>query len=209
METPLSGQQLQRLAEALHVGASQASQSMAAWLSTPSLVEIDSVDQLPIGDAADVLGAADQILCFCSLEMAGALTGRLILAFDDPCGLSLTDLLLNHPVGTATEWGELEQSAALETTNIIGCAYLNSLAHNLSRSAAQPLELLPSPPTFRREFAESLLQTAFLGQAMDSDFVFVARAVFQIRGESLNWTMLFVPDAASLGRLRQLMDHPS
>ena len=34
-------------------------------------------------------------------------------------------------IGTATEWGELEQSAAMETTNIVGCAYLNALAAHL------------------------------------------------------------------------------
>ncbi len=207
MEAPLSDKQLEHLAAALHVGAQQASQSMAAWLAVPSLIEIDSVDQLPICDAADVLGPADQALCFCSLEMTGSLTGQIILAFDDECGLSLTDLLLDHPIGSATEWSELERSAALETTNIIGSAYLNSLAKHLSRPNADAVEILPSPPTFRREFAGSLLQTAFMGQAMASDFVFSARSIFEIRGESLNWTMLFVPDGPSMERLAELMDH--
>ena len=206
MDKPLSDSQLQRLAEALHLGASQASLAMSTWLSVPSLVEFDTVDQLPISDAPDVLGDADQTLCFCSLEMTGSLTGQIVFAFDDSCGLSLSDLLLDRPVGTATDWGELEQSAALETSNIIGCAYLNSLTKHLTESNGETLQLIPSPPTFLREFAGSMLQTVFLGQAMVSDFIFVAKATFQIRGELLNWIMLFVPDAPSMGRLRELMD---
>ena len=206
MEPPLSSSQLRRLAEALHLGAKKASQAMAIWLSVPTLVEFDSVDQLPMHDAPDVLGGADQELCFCLMEMTGSLTGQIILAFDDSCGLSLSDLLLDHPIGTAADWGDVEQSAALETTNIIGSAYLNSLTKQLTEPRGETLELMPLPPTFRREFVESLLQTAFLGQVMASDFIFVARAKFQIRGQLLNWSMLFVPDATSMSRLRELLD---
>lgn len=206
MDKPLSESQLHRLANALHRGASQASQAMATWLSVPSVVEIDSVDQLPISDAADVLGGADQTLCFCSMEITGSLTGQIILAFDDSSGLSLSDLLLDHPVGNATDWGEVETSAALETANIIGCAYLNALSKDLTTLDSETLDLLPSPPAFCREFAESLLQTVFLGQAMASDFIVAARATFEIRGQRLNWTLLFVPDAPSMGRLRELIN---
>ena len=179
---------------------------MATWLSVPSLIEFDTVDQVPISGAPDVLGGADETLCFCSMELTGSLTGLIIFAFDDSCGLSLSDLLLDRPVGTATDWGDVEQSAALETANIIGCAYLNSLTKHLTESRGDTLQLLPSPPTFRREFAESMLQTVVLGQAIASDFIFVAKATFQIRGELLNWSMLFVPDASSMSRLRELMD---
>lgn len=206
MDKPLSESQLQRLAEALHLGASQASRAMATWLSVPSVVEFDSVEQLPISDAADVLGGADQTLCFCSMEMTGSLTGQVILAFDDRSGLSLSDLLLDHSVRNATDWGEVETSAALETANILGCAYLNALTSNLATPDGETLSLLPSPPAFRREFAESLLQTVFLGQAMASDFIVAARATFQIRGQRLNWQLLFVPDAPSMVHLRELID---
>lgn len=206
METPLSNSQLLRLAEALHLGATEASRAMATWLSVPSLIEFDTVDQVPISGAPVVLGGADETLCFCSMELTGSLTGLIIFAFDDSCGLSLSDLLLDRPVGTATDWGDVEQSAALETANIIGCAYLNSLTKHLTESSGDTLQLLPSPPTFRREFAESMLQTVFFGQAIASDFIFVAKATFQIRAELLNWSMLFVPDAPSMSRLRELMD---
>ena len=209
MDKPLSESQLQRLAEALHLGACQASKAMATWLSVASVVELDAVEQLPISEAVDVLGGADQTLCFCSMEMTGSLTGQVILAFDDSSGLWLSDLLLDRPVGHATGWGEVETSAALETANILGCAYLNALTNNLTAPNRETLTLLPSPPAFRREFAESLLQTVFLGQAVASDFIVAARATFQIRGQRLNWHLLFVPDAPSMGLLCEMMDRVS
>ena len=76
------------------------------------------------------------------------------------------------PRARRTTWGELEQSAANETANIVGCAYLNSLAAQLPRSAgSRPTPtrpILPSPPSFRHEFAGSLLEFALMDQAISS-----------------------------------------
>lgn len=209
MSEPLTETQLDRLSKLLHEGAGLASDAMVRWLNVPSLVEIDSVEQLPFGSAVDLLGGDDETLCFCSMELGGALSGQLVLAFDDTSGLSLSDLLLDRPPSTAIQWGELERSAALETTNIIGCAYLNAISEGLSRDAAAEISLIPSPPAFRRDFAESLIQAAVMGQAAASDSVVIAQARFELRGQRLHWHLLFVPDSDSMDRLCELMESPT
>ena len=103
------------------------------------------------------------------MGLTGRLTGLILLVFEDRSGLALVDLLMHQPVGTTTTWGELEQSAAKETTNIVGCAYVNALAAHLpgivpSRSGQgngriASGELVPTPPTFVHEFAGSLLSS--------------------------------------------------
>ena len=200
--TPL---QLQRLEKAFCLGADDASLAMARWLSVPSLIAIESVEQYPLVAATSVLSDADEAVCFCVMAINGSLTGQLILCFDDTSGLSLADLLLNNPPGTATEWGDVERSAALESHNIIGCAYLNSLARHLLGSSTSELKLIPSPPEFRRDFAECLLESVFVDQAMVSDFVFVAKARFELRGQPLHWTLLLVPDTTSMITLRGIL----
>ena len=117
------------------------------------------------------------------------------------------DLLLDQPVGTTTSWGELEQSAAQETTNIVGCAYLNALAAHLpgtmSRGGPAGEELVPTPPTFLHEFAGSLLEFALMDQALELDKVLLVQTTFESvrQGLNLNWTLLFIPDRASLHAL--------
>ena len=106
--------------------------------------------------------------------MSGLLTGEMILAFDDASGLALADMLLDQPQGTTNEWTEMAMSAAMETTNILCCAYLNSLSREFFQSG-ESSELLPSPPKFSRDFAESLLEFALMGQAIASDQVIVAQ----------------------------------
>ncbi len=205
----LDARQLAALSIAFRRGSTEASRALATWIGKPSVIEIDSVEQLPLEQAASLLAAGEEPVCFCITETRGLLTGEMILAFDDASGLALADMLLDQPTGTACEWSELVTSAVLETTNILCCAYLNSLFNSFSRSSLSrsgaDAELLPTPPRFSRDFAESLLEFVLMGQAVASHQVLVARTNFEIDAAPVNWTLLFVPDAHSLARLPELL----
>jgi chemotaxis protein CheC len=200
----LTGQQLEMLRTALHGGAAEASLALGRWIQRTAKVSFDSVEQLPLNEATGVLGFGEEPVCFCVSEMSGRLAGQLILAFDDSSGLALADMLIGQPRGTATEWGEMETSAALETANILYCAYLNSLARGFGTDGEGHSELLPSPPHFSRDFAESLLEFALMGQIVATDHVLLAHTKFHIDEEPVDWILLLVPDAESMARLREL-----
>ena len=201
----LTSSQLQRLTEAFHAGAATASSAMQGWLMVPALISIDSADECPLDLATAVLSQSGDIVGMCLMQMEGTLTGQMVLAFDDLSGLALSDLLLGQPPGTATEWGEIEVSSALESMNILGSAYLNGMSENLSEGPGEPVNLIPSPPQFFRDFAESLLQTAFMEQAIAGSRVLFARARFELHGRPLNWTFLLIPDPPSLVKLAQIL----
>ncbi|MFN0050931.1 MAG: chemotaxis protein CheC [Planctomycetales bacterium] len=205
----LADRQLARLTTLFQHGSDDASLALSKWLGRPSRISVEQVEQVPLADATEVLGDPEKPVCFCAMTLHGQVTGQLILAFDDASGLGLADLLLERPIGTSTAWGDVEQSAALETANIIGCAYLNSLAKCFSEAAPQSLdqshELVPSPPQFARDFAESLLQFALMNQAMASDLIFLTRTEFRIENAPVNCNLLFVPDADCLNTLRGLL----
>jgi len=200
----LDASQLTALRLSFHQGSADASAALAKWIGRPSVVEIDSLEQLPLAEATGLLAAGDEPMCFCTAEMNGLLTGEMILAFDDASGLALADILLDRPRGTTNKWTEMATSVALETTNILCCAYLNSLSRSFSKSG-ESSELLPSPPNFSRDFAESLLESALMGQAISSDHVILARTKFEIDAALVNWTLLFVPDTQSMSRLPKML----
>ena len=202
--------QLAALRAAFHQGSADASLALARWIGKPSVVKLDSLDQLPLADAtalfSDGSSSNEQPVCFCACSMTGILTGEILLVFDDPSGMALADLLLDQDVGTTCQWTDWAKSAALETTNILCCAFFNSLLTEFSPDeSAEEFVLLPSPPTFSREYAESLLQFALMGQAMASDQVLLAKTKFEIDGKPIQWTLLLIPDAESMDRLPKLI----
>src|SRR5262245_40320426 len=110
----LTEQQLADLTTLFRHGSDDASVALSRWLGRSARISVEQVEQVPLSEATAVLGDADGPMCFCAMALEGRLTGELILAFDDDSGLALADLLLERPVGSATAWGEVEQSAALE-----------------------------------------------------------------------------------------------
>jgi chemotaxis protein CheC len=189
-------------------GAENASQALSKWLNEEVRLTISEIEQVELSEAAEVLGPAETLVAACSMGLSGPMSGQILMVFEDRSGLALADLLLHQPIGTASSWGELERSAAQETTNIVGCSYLNALAAHLPRGMTREVvtepgagdELIPTPPLFLHEFAGSLLEFALMEQALELDQVLLVHTTFSSSRQDLNltWTLLFVPDRASL-----------
>ena len=207
MESILSATHCRLLWMIFERGAESASLALSKWLGEEVRLSISQVEQVELAEAALVLGPPETLVAACSMGLSGPLSGTILLIFEDRAGLALVDLLMHQPVGTSASWGELEQSAAQETTNIVGCAYLNALAAHLpgtlSRGGPAGEELVPTPPTFLHEFAGSLLEFALMDQALELDRVLLIHTTFASsrQGLNLNWTLLFIPDRPSLHAL--------
>ena len=184
-------------------GADEAAAALSRWIGRPATIRVREVDLLPLESAGGVLGVHDEPLCCAAMEVRGALSGILLLAVDDAAGLALADLLLGRPAGSGTAWGEVEESATLETANIVGCAYLGAIAAALAPDggAQSGSTIVPSPPSFLREYAEALMEGLLVDQATLSDAVFLTRTEFAIDGSPVHCSLVFVPDAVSRARI--------
>jgi chemotaxis protein CheC len=214
MATILTDVQRHLLRMVFDRGAESASLALSKWLGKAVRLTVSEVEITELEHAAELLGPADSLVAACSMELTGRLTGWLLLVYEDRSGLALIDMLLQQPVGTTTAWGEIEQSAAKETTNIVGCAYVNALAAHLPAALSRgsgPMpqnesggsDLVPTPPTFFHEFAGSLLEFALMEQAVELDQVLLIRSEFRAdrREANLDWTLLFVPTREALHEL--------
>ena len=183
-------------------GAEGASLALSKWLGRDVRLAVSDVELVELERAGELLGPPETLVAACAMGLTGRLTGSILLVFEDRAGLALADLLLHQPIGTTAAWGELEQSAAKETTNIIGCAYVNALAAHLPGNDDAG-ELVPTPPSFLHEFAGSLLEFALMEQAIELDRLLLIRSEFAAGPDmpQLNWTLLFIPSRAALEAL--------
>ncbi len=213
MQPILTTAQLHLLRMIFDRGTEAASQALSKWLREELRLTMNTVCEVEIQQAVELLGPPESLVAACSMGLTGQLTGLILLVFKDSSGLALTDLLLHQKIGTSITWGEIEESAAKETANIVGCAYVNALAAHLPSTPALLLsenenqaaattgsgDLVPTPPTFVHEFAGSLLQFAFMEQAVVLDQVLVIRSELRADRPELNldWTLLFVQSRES------------
>lgn len=211
METTFDDSQRRQLAAIFERGAADASAALSRWLDRTVRLTISAVVEVDLAAAPGLLGPEDRLVAACVMQMGGRLDGLLLLVFEDRAGLALADILLRQPIGTSTSWGDLERSAAMETANIVGCAYLNSLATHLPETPeaeAGSRPVVPSPPSFRHEFAGSLLQFALMEQAIRQDRLLLIRTLFEADRTELDWSLLLVPSGDSLATLATSLPQP-
>jgi chemotaxis protein CheC len=213
MRLALSASERDLLQTVFERGADGASHALSKWLGQEVKLTVSKVDLTELEQATELLGPAEALVVACTMGLTGALSGLILLVFEDRAGLALVDMLTHQPLGTTTSWGELEQSAVRETTNIVGCAYVSALAVHLPSITSKTTtfidgsqaegDLVPTPPTFTREFAGSLLQFALMEQAMELDQILLIHSQFAAANHrlNLNWTLLFTPSRASLQAL--------
>ncbi len=199
--TILDAGQRRLLRTILERGADAASGALSKWLDRPVRLEVGEVEQVEFAAATEAIGPGDTLVAACAMPVSGRLAGLLILAFEDRAGLALADLLQRQPVGTTTAWGDLERSAAQETANIVGCAFVNALAAHLPGGEA----IVPGPPEFRHEFAASLLEFALMDQATEADRVLLFQTRFHAEAAALDWALVLAPTSAALAELARAL----
>ena len=181
---------------ACRTAAVLASDSLSKWLGRPVQITIEQVEALPLEQVISLLGEPEGTICGCAMAISGSLQGILVLLCDDEAGLALAAMLLGREPTAEDHWGDLEQSAVVETTNIIGCAYLNAMAESTAASTAA----MPSPPWFLRDFAPAVMQSIVMAQPLTSDHVFLNRTEFSIEGSPARCSLVFVPASDGANR---------
>ncbi|MDO9026882.1 MAG: chemotaxis protein CheC, partial [bacterium] len=124
----------------------------------------------------------------------GDMTGRTLLLFPQEAAWHLTDCLMRQPLGTTKKFGELEESALKEVSNVLTCAYMNSLGDLLG------LVVVPSVPSMAVDMASAVLETVSLEFSSDKDMVVCIETEFRFveKNTTLYGYFLLLPDPASL-----------
>ena len=172
----------------LAAATKHASAAMNQWTNGQATLSLDQVFETPLEEATAELDLGMDLLTMVVLGVDGEYGGQLILAFDDENGRKLAATLLNREVPDDPEWSAIEQSAIMETGNIMGSAYLSEMTRLLGT------ELKPSAPYFIQDFGASVLEQALMAQAAECDTVLVCQTHFEFNNQQVNWHVFFVPD---------------
>lgn len=214
----LTENQLATLTAIIRAGMVDASKAMSIWLERTISIEVEPIKQISLALATEQLGTGDEAIYVCWMRVAGPAQGQLLLGFDNRSGLSLCNLLLNLP-SLSESWGELEKSAVMETTNIVGCAFLNTLHRVLSKrdmeaggasleenpEQEQDATCIPSPPVFICDYAAAIMQFVLADQFSTQDAAIVAKTELWISPLTTPWHFMFIPDTITIERLARLL----
>lgn len=168
----------------------QASIAMGRWTGGRVRLSMDECQEVSLDEAASQLGIGGELSAMVVLGIDGDHDGQFVLLFDDQDGRRLAAGLLGREADPGGDWTAVEESAAMETGNILASAYLNALTRLVGS------QLMPSPPSFVRDYGVSVLQQALMMQALASDRVLVCRTRFECDRKHVHWNVFFLPGDA-------------
>ena len=183
------------VADALKVTAD----ALADWLSHP----IDADDTVT---AKPSLTVPNEVMCCCTMPVQVAIgsprlhdaspldihmAGLLLLAWRAEEAALLIDQSLNVN-GTSRDpstWGELEKSAIAETSNVVGCVFLNAIAEGIRDLSDTDVSLLPDRPYIEHAYACGWMDAAIVEveeRGEEKCKAWLATGTFPIANQAVN-----------------------
>jgi chemotaxis protein CheC len=185
-EIVLNDQEKDALKEVGNMGIGHAATALAKMINK----KIDiSLPNIRIIRADQAFEKYEKDIIASEMEVTGDLTGTSIMVFPKETGLKLVDKLYFRNPGETKEMDEDAKSAFNETANVIGGAYLNSLAKFLS------ISLFPKPPLFYNGTIQDLKQNI-----ANTDVFNIVSIETDLKtdDENINGSFLLIFDQASL-----------
>jgi chemotaxis protein CheC len=191
--TNYSELQLDALRELANIGSGTAATALASMLGREVELSVPRALALPLADAVDAVGPADETVSSVVLPIFGDIDALVLLLFPPADAATLCGLLGVEP------GSEVANSAIGEIGNILGTSYVNALAS----MAGMALE--PKPPHVVTDMLGAIVASLLTGTVGDSGIALVLDSELDVQGAACSLSFLLLPTtdgvAELLGRL--------
>jgi chemotaxis protein CheC len=177
------------LRELANIGSGTASTALAAMLGRPVDISVPVAKALPLADAIDSGGPAEDIVTGVVIGVMGELDATVLLVLGESHAATLCGMLGVDPAN------EMAASALGEIGNIVGASYISALG------AMTGLELEPEPPLSATDMLGAILATVLAGRAAGDDVALVLDSNLTVEGEDCAISFLLVPSRGGVQEL--------
>ncbi len=184
--TPL---QLDALRELANIGSGTAGTALSQMLGRPVDISVPNALALPLADAVDAVGNAEENVTGVVLPLSGDMDAVGLLVFPLADAETLCGML---GVEAGTEFG---LSALSEIGNILGASYIGSLG------AMTGLDLQLAPPQTVTDMLAAIVSTVLSSISPSADTALILDSRLQVEGESCSLSFMLLPAAGGVDEL--------
>ena len=181
--------QLDALRELANIGSGNASTALSGMLGRSVDISVPKAQALPIAEAVEAAGPAEQDITGIVLGIVGEMTGTVLLLVPPADADAMCRMLGVEPDD------EFALSALGEIGNIVGTSYINALA------GMTGMDIEPTPPATATDMLGALVATVLAGAAATSDVALMLDSNLVVEGEDCSISFLLVPDQGGVEEL--------
>lgn len=173
-------------------GARHATKALAKWLGRNVQISTEGFQQVPLSDLSEMVGQQDEPIAAVQMSIAGDLSGHVLLCLPLKAAQYVVSTLLGTPQELDLYSDELARSCIQETGNLVGSAYIGSIATWLDLVAK------PLAPQVAVDLPSALIEPLLVEQAMLSDLALLAKTDFRLEDVSVDWVFYMLPSPESM-----------
>ena len=173
--------QLDALGELANIASGTAATALSQMLGQEVELHVPRALALPLADAVDSAGPAEEVVSGIAFELEGDIQGLVLLLVPDKDAQMLCELLGVEP-GT-----ELGDSALAEIGNILGTSYLNAIV------AMTGLALMPSPPYVATDLLGAIVASLLAQTVGDADVALVLDSELVLADNPCSLSFMLMP----------------
>ena len=188
----MSAQYMDVLKEIGNIGAGNAATALAELLQSKVDMSVPQVKLINFSEIGELIGGEEQVMEGTYLAIQRDITGSILFLVKEDVALHLVKKLMGDYATSL--YGEMEQSALKEISNIITGAYLNAL------STMTGLRIEPSVPDLTIDMAGAILSVPAIEFGILGDEMLLIQS--QIYDEiAIDGFFLMVPDVESYQKI--------
>ena len=181
--------QLDALRELANIGSGTASTALSGMLGRSVDISVPKAQALPIAEAVEATGPAEQEITGIVLGIVGEMTGTVLLLVPPADADAMCRMLGVEPDD------EFALSALGEIGNIVGTSYINALA------GMTGMDIEPTPPATATDMLGALVASVLAGAAATSDVALMLDSNLLVEGEDCSISFFLVPDQGGVEEL--------
>ena len=181
--------QLDALRELANIGSGTASTALSGMLGRSVDISVPKAQALPIAEAVEAAGPAEEEITGIVLGIIGEMTGTVLLLVPPADADAMCRMLGVEPDD------EFALSALGEIGNIVGTSYINALA------GMTGMDIEPTPPATATDMLGALVASVLAGAAANSDVALMLDSNLVVEGEDCSISFLLVPSRGGVEEL--------
>jgi chemotaxis protein CheC len=181
--------QLDALRELANIGSGTAGTALSQLLGRPVDISVPKAAVLPLAEAVDSAGPADDEIYGVVLPIFGDLDATVLLLFPVPDATTLCGMLGVDPTS------DDGRSALGEIGNILGSSYINAL------SSLTGMALEPSPPQVVNDMLAAIVSSVLMVRAHETDVALILDSNLEVEGEACSLSFLLLPSVGGVTEL--------
>ena len=181
--------QLDALRELANIGSGNASTALSGMLGRAVDISVPKAQVLPLAEAVDAAGEAEQPTTGIVLGIVGELTGTVLLLVPPADADAMCRMLGVEPDN------DFALSALGEIGNIVGASYITALAGMVG------VAMEPTPPTTATDMLAAIVESVLTAHAHGGDLALMLDSDLTVEGEDCSISFLLVPDQGGVDLL--------